>query len=328
MMDASVFDERVRAAREASWKNFGRRIRFYVPSFMPYRAEQVKRGFAAFPSISITGNDCALKCKHCQGRLLRTMIAARSADDLLRTFEELHREEAVGCLVSGGCGLDGAVPLEPFVDVIAEAKGKFGLKIVIHTGIVSDDVAEKLGKARVDAVMIDVIGSDETIQEVYGLDRKVEDYDASLRVLEKQGVPVVPHILVGLHYGRLKGELEALKMVARHRPSAVIVIGLTPLRGTPMELCSPASPRDVVFVITEARRLMPQTPVALGCARPKGRLRREMDVLAVQAGVNAIAYPDPKAVEVAQGLSLDYDYSGLCCSQICEDLAVRWKAEK
>jgi len=314
------FAEALKVAREISWRNFGRRIRFYAPSFMPYKNRFWDSNTRTFPSISVTGHECALRCQHCRGRLLETMIPVKSPSDLVEVFQELRRRNAEGCLVSGGCRFDGTVPLEPFISAIAEAKRGFGLKVVVHTGIVNGDTADRLARAGIDSALIDVIGSDETIKEVYGLNRSVEDYDASLSTLEREGIPVVPHVLVGLHYGRLKGEFEALRMISRHKPSAVIIIGFTPFRGTPMQHCPPASSWDIASVIAEARRLMPHIPLALGCARPKGKVREEIDRLAIQAGVNAIAYPDPKAIAMAENLGLEYSFSGLCCSQTYEDL--------
>jgi len=312
--------EALETARMMSWRNFGRRISFYVPSFMPYSNRYWNSDSRPFPSISVTGHDCALRCQHCSGKLLETMIPAKSRNDLVKIFQELRRRNAEGCLISGGCKFDGTVPLEPFLDVIAEAKRDFGLKVVVHTGIVNSDTARRLAGAGIEAALIDVIGSDETIREVCGLDRTTEDYGTSLSALEEESVLVVPHVLVGLHYGRLKGEFEALKVISRHKPAAVIVIGFIPFWGTPMQLCSPASPWDIASVIVEARRLMPNVPLALGCARPKGRMREETDLLAIRAGVNAIAYPDPKAIGLAKSMGLEYSFSGLCCSYVYEDL--------
>lgn len=246
------------------------------------------------------------------------MIPAELPSDLTELLQELRRRNAEGCLISGGCTLRGTVPLEPFLGAISEVKKDFGLKVVVHTGIVNKDLAIGLAKAEIDAALIDVIGSNETIREIYRLNRRIEDYDASLSALEAEGVPVVPHVLVGLHYGRPKGEFMALRIISRHRPAAVIVVGFTPFSGTPMRLCPSASPYDIASVIVEARRLMPQVPLALGCARPKGNARKEIDCLAVQAGVNAIAYPDPKAISLANKIGLEHSFSGLCCSQVYE----------
>jgi len=155
------------------------------------------------------------------------MIPAESPEALREVFQELREQKVAGCLVSGGCGLDGAVPLEPFLDVMAEAKRQFGIRMVVHTGMLSEDVGRKLGRIGIDAALIDVVGSEETMREIYGLEHTVKDYDRSLGVLERERVPIVPHVLVGLHYGALKGEFDALRTVARHSPAAVVVIGLT-----------------------------------------------------------------------------------------------------
>jgi len=312
------FAEALKRARETSWRNLGRRISFYAPSFMPYGNRYWNDNLPLFPSVSITGHSCALKCQHCSGKLLETMIPVKSPEDLIRLLQELHRRNAEGCLISGGCTVQGTIPLEPFLGAIGEAKRNFGLKVVVHTGIVNKGLAVGLAKAGIDAALIDVIGSNETVREIYNLDRRIEDYDTSLSALEKEGVPIVPHVLVGLHYGRLKGEFTALRMISSHRCAAVIVIGFTPFSGAPMQLCPPASPHDITSVIVEARRLMPQVPLALGCARPKGKVREEIDCLAVQAGVNAIAYPDAQAISLADKLSLEHSFSGLCCSQVYE----------
>ena len=54
--------------------------------------------------------------------------------------------------------------------------------------------------------------------------------------------------------------------------------------------------------------------------RPKGRHRVETDMLAVKAGVNAIAFPDEKAIKLAESFGFETVFSSLCCSQVFEDL--------
>jgi len=66
--------------------------------------------------------------------------------------------------------------------------------------------------------------------------------------------------------------------------------------------------------------VIPITALVLGCMRPKGRGKGEIDVLAVEAGVNAIAFPAEKAIKQAESLGLEISFSSLCCSQIYEDI--------
>jgi len=325
--DDQALEKALAEAREVSWRNFGRRIRFYAPSFMYYRAERFCSSPSAFPSISVTGSACALKCKHCGGKVLNTMLPALSPQRLVEVCKDIKAKGGLGCLISGGCLPDGSVPLDKFVDAIAEVKKTLGLTVVVHTGVIDAGLAGRLADAGVDAALIDIIGSDETIREVYQLNVSVADYDRSLRVLHESGIPLVPHVLVGLHYGKLKGEFEALEMIAEHSPSAVIVIALMPIHGTMMETATPPKPIDIARVLVAARLMLPKTPLVLGCMRPKAKHKTETDVLAVKAGVNAIAFPSEQAIKLADAMHIETSFSSLCCSQIFDDLKSNlWKA--
>jgi len=297
-----------------------RKIRFYAPSFIYYQTDYFCSSPAAFPSISVTGSSCALKCKHCDGKVLNTMFPALTPEELFNLCVKLKNKGAIGCLISGGCLPDGSVPINRFVDAIAKIKRDLGLTIVVHTGVIDYSTARSLKEAEVDAALIDIIGSDETIREIYQLKVSVEDYDESLKALHESGIPFVPHVLVGLHYGKLKGELQALKMISKHSPSAVIIIAFMPIHGTPMEKVNPPEPEDIARVLVTARLMMPQTPLVLGCMRPKGNHRIKTDTMAVKAGVNAIAFPAEEAIQLAESMGLEITFSSLCCSQIFEDV--------
>jgi uncharacterized radical SAM superfamily protein len=292
------------------------KIRFYAPSFIYYKTNYFRSSPNAFPSISITGSFCTLKCLHCNGKVLETMHPALTPKELFDLCAKLKADGAVGCLISGGCLPNGSIPINGFVNAIAKIKEKLGLTVVTHTGVIDLSTARRLKEAGVDATLIDIIGSDETIREIYHLDVSVDDYERSLKAFYESEIPFVPHVLVGLHYGELRGELKALKMISRYSPSAMITIAFMPIRGTPMEKVSPPEPEDIVRVLASARLLMPETPLVLGCMRPKGEHRKITDKLAVGAGVDAIAFPAEEAIILAESMKLKTSFSFLCCSQI------------
>jgi uncharacterized radical SAM superfamily protein len=62
--------------------------------------------------------------------------------------------------------------------------------------------------------------------------------------------------------------------------------------------------------------MFPEMQIALGCMRPKGKHRDETDVLALKAGVNAIAFPSEKAVAFAEQNYYESSLSPYCCAQI------------
>jgi uncharacterized radical SAM superfamily protein len=295
------------------------KIHFYAPSFMYYRTSYFCSSSRDFPTISVTGKGCALNCKHCGGKVLETMHPAKTPEELYSLCARLKSEGALGCLISGGCLPDGSVPIDKFIDAIRKVKREFRLTIFVHVGIISFERAESLKEAGVDAALIDIIGDDETIREIYKLKMTVRDYENSLKALSQAGLNFVPHIIVGLHYGKLKGELHALRMISKYDPTALVIIAFMPIHGTEMENVEPPKPTDIAKVIAMARLMFPEKPIALGCMRPKGKHRAFTDVLAIKAGVNAIAFPAEEAIKYAEKQGFKVHFSSFCCSKIYKD---------
>jgi len=312
-------EELSRLLDSGTFHSISRKIHFYAPSFMYYRTAYFCSSTKDFPTISVTGSGCALKCKHCGGKVLETMYPARTPEELYSLCGRLKGGGAVGCLISGGCLPDGSVPLDKFSEAIRRVKADFGLTVFAHVGIVDFERALRLKEAGVDAALIDILGADETIREVYNLNVTVKDYENALKALSQARLPFVPHVIVGLHYGKLKGELHALQMISRYKPSALVIIAFMPIRGTAMAHVEPPKPLDIARVLAAARVTFPETPLALGCMRPKGKHRAETDVLAIKAGVDAIAFPAEEAIKFAEKQGFKISFSSYCCSQIYLD---------
>ena len=291
-------------------------VHFYAPSFTYYRTRHYRSSPTSFPTMSVTGTACALNCKHCGGKVLETMHPAPTPEKLFALAADLKQQGASGCLVSGGCLPNGAVPLEPFISTIEKIKRELGLTVFVHTGIIDVAAAKALKAAGVDAALIDVIGSDETIRKTCNLNIKVKDYADSLNAMQQTGLNFVPHVIVGLDEGKLKGELDALKIIAATKPSAVVVIAFMPIPGTAMAKVKPPQPVDIARVTAAARLIFPKTPLALGCVRPKGKHRAETDVLALKSGVDALAFPSEEAIRYAEAQGYTFDFSSCCCAQI------------
>ena len=296
-------------------------IRFYAPSFTYYKTKYYCSSQTNFPTISVTGTSCALNCKHCGGKVLETMHPALSPKELFELCLKLKRDGAQGCLVSGGCLPDGSVPLNKFVPALRRIKRELGLTVFVHTGIINLETAVLLKDAGVDAALIDVIGSAETIGKIYNLKVTVQDYVDSLMALHNAELNFVPHVIVGLNEGKLDGELEALRMIRKVKPSALVIIAFMPIHGTAMAKTPPPKPFDIAKVASVARLMFPEIPLILGCMRPKGASRSLIDVLALKAGVDAVAFPSEEAVKYAQGKGYKASFSSYCCAQMYMDAA-------
>jgi lipoyl synthase len=302
-----------------AYKPLSDTIRFYAPSFTYYKTKHYCSSTTAFPTISVTGNACSLNCKHCGGKVLETMHPALTPEALFDLGVKLKQQDAKGVLVSGGCLPDGSVPLDDFVSVLGRFKGELGLTVFVHTGIVNKETAVALKAAGVDAALIDVIGSTETVSKIYNLHVTVQDYADSLQALKEANLTVVPHVIVGLNEGKLDGEIHALEMIQKTQPAALVIIAFMPIHGTAMAKTSPPQPLDIAKVTALARQMFPTTPLILGCMRPKGKNRSETDIYALKAGVDAIAFPSEAAVEYAKNNGYKTIFSSYCCAQMVVD---------
>ncbi len=287
-------------------------IHFYGPGLKRYRTAEYAPAPERFLSISVTGSECALACDHCQAKVLEGMLPLKGKG-LFDLCAEVAARGARGVLVSGGCDRRGRVPLLRHVPDLVRARRELGLTIRVHPGLADEATAAALGEVDVDGAMLDIIGAEETIREVYHLDVPVEEYAAAMERLERHRVPLVPHIILGLHYGRMLGEWRALAMIARRRPKLLVLVILMPLYGTAMATTPPPSVAAIGGFFADARRTLPDTPIILGCARPLGPAKREIDRLAVEAGLSGIAYPAEGIVAYAQSKGLVPEFHDACC---------------
>jgi uncharacterized radical SAM superfamily protein len=310
--DASIVAELESARHHA----LGRPIRFSTPTFKAYSSCDMNGcGKNSFPAFSITAGGCALMCDHCQAKILEPMIPATRPANLDRRVREMvEREELGGFLLSGGSNRSNEIRYEPYLPVIEGLKRDFPhLKVAIHSALLDGPRAKAMEAAGVDTAMMDVIGSEQTIREVYHLERPVEDFEATLAALCATKMQVVPHIVIGLHYGQILGEPRALDIVARHPIHSLVLVVVMPFYARPGTFRTPST-EDVGRIFLAARRTVPDREVLLGCARPPGMHRRVTDAYAVAAGLDGIAFPAEGAVSVAQALGRPAVQEHACCS--------------
>jgi uncharacterized radical SAM superfamily protein len=295
--------------------HFPNRIRFHAPGLKRYRTSEYReQDPTAFVAVSVTGTSCALACEHCKTGVLRGMTELpRAEGSLFDLCARLAARGARGVLVSGGSDRKGRVPLAPHLDDLARIRRELGLRIRVHPGLPDEPTCRGLARADIDGAMIDVIGHRDSIRDVYHLDQAPEDYEEALSHLERYGVPAVPHIIIGLHFGRMLGEWRALEMVARHPPKLLVLVVLMPLSGTPMAGIDPPSDEAIGRFFETCREALPETPIMLGCARPLGERKARIDRMAVDSGLNGIAYPAEGIVEYARERKLTPEFVDACC---------------
>jgi uncharacterized radical SAM superfamily protein len=249
--------------------------------------------------ISLTGERCALQCAHCAGQYLCHMQPVWAAE----------LGGATSALISGGCDLQGRVPVTEHMKRIAAIKE--GRRLNWHVGLIDEEAMCAI-LPYVDVISYDMVGDAETIQEVYGLQATVKDYAETYAML-RQYVPVIPHITVGLRGGQIGHERAAMDLLERIGLEALVFIVLIPTPGTRYADRTPPAAEEVALLLAEARQRFPQASLQLGCMRPRRSYRAHLDPLAVQAGVNLIVSPAREAVAEAAARGLRVIETRECC---------------
>ncbi len=285
-INKNQLNELLKITRKITDKNFGKVINSYIPG-------------KKFPAISITGSQCFLNCKHCNKHYLELMTNADTPEKLITVCKKLEEDGAIGCLISGGFDENFALPFEPYIAALSYIKRNTNLILNVHTGLISKEFAEKLSKTEIDIVSFDIVGDAETIKQVYGINKTPHDYLKSLKALKEANIKyVAPHICIGLNFGEIAGEFEALKLIEEFKPYLIVLLALVPTKNTLMENIK-LELEKIIKIIAIARLMFPTTPISLGCMRPGGNFRKQLDLLAFKAGINRIEIPSNALIKYA-----------------------------
>lgn len=297
---------RIDSAARISWKNFGRKITFYLPGMFTLYG---KRG--CYPAVSVTGSSCELQCKHCRGRLLKPMSSAFTADELLTLAGKWRDQCVTGILLSGGSTREGFVPLFPLLQAVPKLK-EMGFFVSAHSGFATKELANALAESGVDQVLIDVVGDDETALDVLNLPDGTKRVKSALDALFDAGLSVIPHIIVGLA-GEVRGEFNALKILASYPLQMLSFVVLMPAVSIGRDV-EPIPIEQVVSVMVSGREMFPTVEQSLGCARPRGKYRYHLEQMALRTGINRMALWSEQSIDEAKKLGLEIQMKYTCCS--------------
>jgi uncharacterized radical SAM superfamily protein len=297
--------------------HFGNELTLSIPGTVSYHDDTLPFQKDRFAAISVTGSYCDLRCRHCQGKLLESMIPAEDPETFSKIADRLRLAGALGVLVSGGADQNGEVPLKKFIPSIKVLKEKDPqFKVIVHTGLIRREIAKELKEAGVDQILIDVIGDDDTIHEVYHLNKRVEDYEETLWMLKEMGHRLAPHIIIGHHFGEIRGEWRALEMVTRVGVETIVLVVFKTLLPIGKNHFRVPLSEETSRISAIARILNPEILIRMGCIRPAHPSKAEMEKGFIDSGANTIAYPLQGTIDYAKEIGLKTKFIEMCCSLI------------
>jgi len=245
------------------------------------------------------------------------MQSLTNPEKFLEICKKIFCNDTVGFLLSGGCNKKGEMlNLGKFLPVIKKVKRETDLIIKLHTGFVNKKLAEDIVSSGIDIASMEIVGSNETIKEIFGFNATTDSYANTLENLESAGMPfIIPHICIGLHYGELNGEFNALKIVKNScNPSLLVMIIFRPTKGTILEKCKIPSITHISSVIKKAKEIFPDKEISLGCMRPRAQGRDKIEFAALQSGVTRMEIPSKNTLKAAKNMGYTIRTINACCA--------------
>jgi uncharacterized radical SAM superfamily protein len=232
------------------------------------------------------------------------MTDVSNVPDMFGVIDSLISSGGEGILVSGGCDMNGSVPIMRATDAIGHAT-RNGLRVNVHTGFIKRDDAERLVAAGVREFSVDVHQDPDIIRDVLRLAVRPDAYSDLLDNIIAVGGRPVAHLTAG--FGTADLEMSA-DLVKKKGLREGILLALVPTKGTITE----HSLISEDAVVDAAKMLIDMNfEVTLGCMRP--RVHRALERRCITAGVRKIANPSRGTISWALDNGMKVIVKRMCC---------------
>jgi len=253
-------------------------------------------------SVSLTDQNCEQNCAHCNGHYLKGM----------QMLAKLHTGDLTdydAVLISGGSSKNGSVPVSQHIDSILRLPAN--LQINLHPGFQPVEPLLPL-KERKPVVSFDLPGSDEVIRNIFKLPYSAEDYRMLFSSYAKH-FDTVPHICIGINRGKDSGEESTLDFLAEQSVKQAVFIIFRPTPGTELANAQPPELKRVCEVFNYARNKL-KSQLLLGCMRPAGTYRHDVDILAWLYGIRKIVQPHHDLINILKRHDVIINGYKNCCA--------------
>lgn len=220
-------------------------------------------------------------------------------------------DNVTSLLISGGLKQTGQSFILDRKKALLDLKKTRHLRFNAHVGFVKSEEIEQIIKI-IDCVSFDFVTDPKVIQRVYKIKKTKQDYIKLYKLLAKK-IKVYPHITIGLDGGKIHWEYAAIDELYKLGVKCLVLNVLIPTRQTEFSNIKPPDLAAVRAVIKYCRQVFKPGIVILGCMRPAGRYREELDKIAITELVDRIVQPTPPARQLAEKLGLVISKSYECC---------------
>lgn len=251
--------------------------------------------------ISLTGHYCSQACAHCNGHYLKTMLPV---DNLT----EKHLKNINSVLVSGGT-IDKSccVPITKHIDTLAKIPNN--IRLNIHPGFQPAHNLQGLQSLK-PLISFDMPGSDYIIKNVYNQPYCLSDYKKLLKDYISLFETAV-HLTIGL--SEEKYEEKIVDYLSEEGVKKLVLLVFRPTKNTAMANHRPPSISKIMGTIKQVCKKDIES-VLLGCMRPAGHHRKNLDILAWMHGIECIVMPNKKLQKALSDENIPIIVNKNCCA--------------
>jgi len=306
----------------------GKKVVFAVPGSKVFISKYYRNKPNSFLNISLTGRYCELLCRHCRAILLEDMVdinlfnspSDRTENRLLKILKKFGIETVKGMLLSGGFDKNGILPLDDrIINEIREVKSqtKNQIKIFMHLGFMEKDTADALYDCGIDGVLVNVISDQDAIEKTYNLkNHNPDSFYKNIKVLKDAGLKVAPHIIIGLNDGKISGEFNSIEQLSSSGVDA-IVFAIVKKISKHFDFINPdINVNEIIELFDYTKKLVPDMPISLGCARPSGFNTEKLEIELLKRGIEVISFPSDAAIEFAEKNNFKFSFLEQCCTDL------------
>lgn len=221
-------------------------------------------------------------------------------------------------LISGGSLQNGSVPFYNEYEKILKIKEK-NILLNAHTGYIPPEHFEKT--LIFDTISLDISGSDKIIKQIYNLNldlgklqENILAYNDFLLKISGRKPKIVPHITIGIYYGENSSEEEAIDFISKISTDKLVFNILIPTKNTEFENIKKIEIKRVLELIKYSKEKLKNRLIYIGCMRPFGKYREDLDFALLENDVDAIVNPSTKFLKFAEDNLKDCIKLNGCCS--------------
>ncbi len=242
--------------------------------------------------VSIKTGSCPEDCKYCPQSahynvdLKKEKLIKLSSLETAALIAKKNGAQRF-CMGAAWKKLNDGHDTDTVIEMIKIVKS-IGLEACVTLGTITDNQAEKLKNAGLDAYNHNIDSSPEFYKKIITT-RTFDERLKTLNTVRKAGISVCSGGILGMGES-WKDRAKMLKILSdmSPQPESVPINALVPITGTPLENQESIDSFDIIRVIATARIIMPKSRIRLSAGRKF--FSKETQLLCLLSGANSIFY--------------------------------------